>query len=253
MTGVYQIEINVKLYVGSTTKGFEKRWKSHLYKLRNNTHENLHLQRAFNKYGEEATIFSILEVVENLEEVISKEQQYIDKLNPAFNICPTAGNCSKRRHTKESKEKMSKNSKGKCPEATLQNLRKMAEERKGKSRSTEIRQKISSALMGRSVSEKELKRMREFRHSDEAKEKMSIAKKGTHLSTERKQKLIGSRKGKHHTEETKEKLRGKIIPEEIREKTRERMMGQKLFLGHKHTEEAKKKISEARRKQEANV
>jgi group I intron endonuclease len=251
MIGVYQIEINGKLYVGSTTRGFEKRWKTHLYKLRNNKHENLHLQRAFNKYGKGAIIFSVLEVVESPEEVIHAEQRYIDKLNPLFNICPTAGNCLGRQHTKEMKEKMSKNNKGKCSEATLQNLLKMAEERKGKKRSEEIKQKISQALTGHPISESELERMKSFRHSDETKAKMSIAKTGGHLSEEQKQKLREASMGRRHTEEAKEKMRGKVIPEEIRQKTRDRMMGQKLFLGHKQSEEAKKKISEARRKQEA--
>lgn len=93
-SGVYIITnlINKKIYVGSSIN-IKLRWANHKSDLRRGTHRNKHLQRAWNKYGEENFNFKILEEcdIEGLtrEEAISKvqnlEQKYLDSLNP-YNI-----------------------------------------------------------------------------------------------------------------------------------------------------------------------
>lgn len=67
-TGIYQIKnlVNEKLYIGETGDGFETRWKSHKRELKGNYHNNKHLQRSWNKYGECNFEFSVVEIV-NLE------------------------------------------------------------------------------------------------------------------------------------------------------------------------------------------
>ena len=61
-SGIYLIvnRINGKLYVGST-RNFSSRRASHFSELRLKRHGNLILQRAFNKYGEDAFDFVVLE------------------------------------------------------------------------------------------------------------------------------------------------------------------------------------------------
>lgn len=103
-----------------------------------------------------------------------------------------------------------------------------------------------------------------FKHSDEAKKKMSDAKKGRKLSNEHKAKIGAAGIGRKPTEETLSKLskalKGRIITpewraklaaaqtgkthtEETRKKMAGRMRGNKIMLGRKHTEETKAKIS----------
>ena len=61
-TGIYQIKniINGKKYIG-LSKNCENRFKKHKGLLKNNKHENIKLQNAWNKYGEQNFVFSIIE------------------------------------------------------------------------------------------------------------------------------------------------------------------------------------------------
>jgi group I intron endonuclease len=73
-SGIYQIRniLDGKIYVGSA-KNLKTRWTTHLWALRSKKHFNIHLQRAFDKYGENSFIFEILYTTNNVEELIKKE------------------------------------------------------------------------------------------------------------------------------------------------------------------------------------
>ena len=92
--GIYSIinKINNKLYIGSTSDSFRKRWNLHKYHLRNNKHKNSHLQYAWNKYGEDNFKFTILEICDDRLKVLETEQLYIDKedFENLYNINPFA-------------------------------------------------------------------------------------------------------------------------------------------------------------------
>lgn len=79
--GIYSITntLNGKKYIGSTVVSFIARFTQHLSKLRLNKHHCTHLQFAWNKYGEDSFIFSIEEVLENTENILDKEAEYIEK------------------------------------------------------------------------------------------------------------------------------------------------------------------------------
>lgn len=86
ISGVYCI-INVqngKKYVGSS-KNIYSRWLKHRATLRGNYHANSYLQNAWNKYGEDSFHFFILCKCSE-ESLLEREQEYIDKLNPEYNI-----------------------------------------------------------------------------------------------------------------------------------------------------------------------
>tara|TARA_R110001592_G_scaffold327163_1_gene608266 strand:+ start:397 stop:1140 length:744 start_codon:yes stop_codon:yes gene_type:complete len=108
---IYKIEItgSDRFYVGSAVD-FHKRRLHHISQLRRQAHRNIHLQRIFDKHGEESLSFSILEECEKLD-LIVREQYWIDSFpfDRLINICPTAGNTLGRIHTKETREKISKN------------------------------------------------------------------------------------------------------------------------------------------------
>ena len=90
-TGVYEIrnKFNNKRYIGSTIMSFTKRLEHHRCLLRNGTHKNTHLQRAWNKYGEDNFVFNILEVVDKCC-TLEVEQQYLDACEDCYNINPLA-------------------------------------------------------------------------------------------------------------------------------------------------------------------
>lgn len=92
--GIYSIinKINNKLYIGSTSDSFRKRWNLHKHHLRNNKHKNSHLQYAWNKYGEENFEFVILKSCNDRLKVLETEQLYIDKedFENLYNINPFA-------------------------------------------------------------------------------------------------------------------------------------------------------------------
>lgn len=102
-TGVYSISFknSKKIYVGSASKtsgeiksgkGFYSRWRKHIALLKSNKHYSPKLQNAFNKYGEQNLVFTIL-VLCDPENCITKEQELIDKhdsYNKGYNLRPKA-------------------------------------------------------------------------------------------------------------------------------------------------------------------
>jgi predicted GIY-YIG superfamily endonuclease len=103
--GIYRIKnsINNKIYIGST-KNIEARWAKHKALLRHNKHQNAHLQNAWNKYGENAFIFEVIEECK-IKDLINREQFFIDNLNPEYNQTAIAG---KVEMTPERRDKLSK-------------------------------------------------------------------------------------------------------------------------------------------------
>lgn len=153
ISGIYKIInlTNNKIYIGSS-KSLNKRKVEHFSRLRVNAHSNKKLQRSFNKYGEQNFKFETLEF-NNESNLISREQYYIDTLNPEFNICKIAGRITGLIRTKNWRDKISKS-------------------HIGKKASIETRLKQSKAKLGKSPSNKGIK------CSEETKQKIkdSIAK-----------------------------------------------------------------------------
>lgn len=78
--GIYRITntINGKVYIGSSVD-VRGRFNSHKSDLKLNKHGNSRLQRAWNKYGEQAFVFEIIEECAP-DTVRSIEQRYLDEL-----------------------------------------------------------------------------------------------------------------------------------------------------------------------------
>jgi hypothetical protein len=80
---IYKIINNIdsKIYVGSAVY-YSKRIDLHLYRLRRNKHHSSYLQNSFNKYGESNFKFEIIEEVDCKENLIKREQYYLDLYKP---------------------------------------------------------------------------------------------------------------------------------------------------------------------------
>jgi len=80
--GIYKIlnKENGMFYLGRS-KNIKKRWSRHKYELSNNRHHSKHLQRAWNKYGENNFVLEIIETTLE-KDLIKKEKYYLKKLKP---------------------------------------------------------------------------------------------------------------------------------------------------------------------------
>jgi predicted GIY-YIG superfamily endonuclease len=172
-SGIYLISslCDKRVYVGSAAN-FQRRFVQHRSSLLRGLHDNARLQNFVNKYGVESLAFSIAELCEK-NELLEREQFYIDLLKPSFNICPIAGSAmTGRKHSEQTKAKLSKLAMGhkRCVGRVL---------------SEESRKKMVESLSGRTLSE-------------EHKSKISLGLKGN--------KNGGGLKGRARSEETKRKI-----------------------------------------------
>lgn len=85
--GIYAIRhlASGKEYVGQAAN-IDHRWYYHRWQLRHHRHGNTHLQRAWDKYGEGAFAFRVLEVVADLTKLDAREHYFGDLLRPAYNL-----------------------------------------------------------------------------------------------------------------------------------------------------------------------
>jgi len=106
-SGIYKISnyITKDFYIGSAIN-LQDRIRRHKSYFKNGNHINNYLKNVCNKHGSETFIFEIIEYVENIHNLISREQHYIDTLNPKYNICKVAGNSLGFKHSEENKLKM---------------------------------------------------------------------------------------------------------------------------------------------------
>lgn len=105
-TGIYIItcEANDTRYIGSAIR-LKDRWVKHRREARQNKHHSSRLQNTWNKYGEASFKFEIVEECTR-EQLVIREQYWMDKLNPELNMNAKAGSRLGTRHSPEAKEKM---------------------------------------------------------------------------------------------------------------------------------------------------
>lgn len=89
MCGIYKIQNkrNGKIYIGQSIH-IEQRFDEHLDSLRKNKHHNRHLQFAYNKYGEAAFAFTIIQICDECD-LDFYENKYIiefDSVSNGYNL-----------------------------------------------------------------------------------------------------------------------------------------------------------------------
>jgi hypothetical protein len=249
--GVYKIEFNGKCYVGSTIQSFKTRWNNHLTGLRRNKHHNKHMQNAFNKYGEDALKFTVLEIVEKLKDVLTAEQKYIDELKPEYNASPTAGNNYGLKHTETTRQKMSKAHKGKI--VSDETRERMSEAHAASPELSEKMRKVNIGnknALGHKVTEEAKGKLSELykgkKIAEEIKQKIGKSHKGLVVSEETREKISKSKTGKVHSEATKQKISRINKGRKLSEETKKKMSASRT--GRIISEETKRKISESNKR-----
>jgi group I intron endonuclease len=137
----------------------------HSYKSLN-CKSQTYIYNSLKKYGIENHNFEVICLCDK-EDLIKKEQMFIDFFKPDLNICKTAGSTLGRKASDETKKKLSIAAKGK----------------KLPPRSEEYKQKMSEAKKGKG-----------HPHSEESKAKIAEANRRRKLSEESKQKISDSLK-----------------------------------------------------------
>ena len=147
IVGIYKITnlIDGKVYIGQTVN-YNKRKKKHLSSLKNGNHHNEHLQRAFDKYGEDSFKIELIKKC-NIEELDKLERYYIKELDACnhdkgYNMM--YGGQRYRNFTKEVRLKMSEAGKG----------RKFTDEHKKKISLAQKGKKISQESINKSIATK---------------------------------------------------------------------------------------------------
>lgn len=211
MTAIYKISSKIKperIYIGSAIS-FKNRKSVHIALLKNNSHFNQILQNHTNKYSIEDLKFEILESVIFKEDLILREQLYLDTLKPYFNICKIAGSILGVKRSEKTKKKMSESLKGRKP--TLEHRKKLSLWQKGRKLPEEHKRKISESNKGRKpykmtdeIRKNISKALKGKRHSEETKRKMSkaqkIAQKGKKASKQAKLNMSKAQKKRFKTE-----------------------------------------------------
>lgn len=229
-SGIYKITCtaNNKIYIGSSIN-LRKRSYHHFYDLRRDSHSNPHLQRAWNKYGEQCFIFEAIELVLPIS-LTAREQYWLHQLNPfdpnGFNIALVAGAPMSGR------------------KATPETIEKMRQGNLGKTKSPEERELIRQRLLGNA-------NWRGRKHTPESIEKIRQSRIGNTYN-----------RGRKHTTEARANMKGrpgntyflgrKHTPETLA-KMSQSQMGNKNNLGKKASPESIEKRRQSRMSNPANL
>lgn len=95
-------------YIGCS-KDYQSRWKEHLRDLRKNQHHCLHLQRAWNKYGENLFKFNLLSEHSTEHSMFLEEIETIQNTRRKYNIAPGGiGGNTRKNFSVEQKDELRK-------------------------------------------------------------------------------------------------------------------------------------------------
>ena len=211
-----------RIYIGST-QDIYKRFHLHKSKLQKNKHHTPKLQNHCNKYGFDDFVFTILEEC-NKDNLMEREQYYIDVLKPWFNSRLIAESNAGYKHTEGAKKKIGESKIGKKLSKEHRDALKVGwEKRRLIPMSQETRIKFSEAAKGRKPWSAGLTKETDARLKSASDKKM-----GKVVKQETRDKISNTLSGKPHTAEHNKKvgdaLRGKKQSTEVIEAKRKRVL-----------------------------
>lgn len=146
--GVYGIRClaNGRIYVGSATN-IQQRWHHHRWALRRQKHGNRHLQAAWRKYEEAAFEFVVLEEVADIDQLVVREQVWLNRFEDKFNIRIHAESNRGFKHSAEWRQR------ARGRKASLETRLRLSEMKTGLILSEETKEKIRQRKTGLKMSE----------------------------------------------------------------------------------------------------
>lgn len=237
-SGIYKITHveSGRFYVGSA-QNIKARWSTHRQDLIKNKHHSKYLQRLYNKYGKDSIIYEIVEHCE-VEQLLTREQHYLDTLQPVLNSVKTAGRPTGYRHSEEIKRKQSERQRGRkvtFSEQALANIREGHKKR--------VLTEAGRASMAKHCSE----RMKGRKLKPESIAKVVAFHTGRKRSEETKKRISEARKGKKVSPEGLAKMKLKMQSPEMREHLSKLAKLRPPPKGHTITEEQKRRLSELKK------
>lgn len=121
----------------------------------------MHINSALLLYGYASFSLSILEYCSE-ENLIQREQYYIDILQPGYNICKTAGSTLGKLHSDDAKERISNAKKGTnegennsfySKTHSVESRKKMSDIKRGTTLSEAVKAKVSASMLGKKFTE----------------------------------------------------------------------------------------------------
>lgn len=195
-TGIYAIVHmeSGRCYVGQSVC-ISKRWSRHRGDLRRGKHSSRHLQNCWDKYGEGAFEFLILEECEQ-RNLTEREKSWLESLDSPFNTFPAIDTPLAARRTAEFRARARANQLGKTSgmkgrKHTPEALAKMSAAHKGHIKTPETCAKLSASLKGVKKTPEHAAKIGAAKvgnkynlgivRSPEFREKVSASKKGASL------------------------------------------------------------------------
>ena len=205
MHGIYCIanRADDKCYIGSAVN-VRQRFHQHRSALRKGIHCNARLQKAWEKHGQAAFTFSVLERVDDPRLLIEREQWWLDtrrtfERDRGYNLSRYAGSQLGFRHSEATKLKMRK-PKSQDHKAAMRHPK-----------SPEHRAKVVEALTGRTVSQETREKLRASNLGRKRPMRCGgVAGSGSSASRsprKARRKLSEALTGRTVSQETREKLR----------------------------------------------
>lgn|SRR5216684_260486 len=251
-SGIYKITCtaNKRIYIGSAVN-LRERKRAHFSALRHNRHGNQHLQRAWNKYGEQAFTFEVLEQVLPIA-LTAREQYWLNKLKPfdrkGFNIAREAGSTLGVEMSPETRAKISQANLGykHTPESSERKRQAMLGNKHGIGKNLgnkhalghshpqtpETREKIRQGHLGK-------------KNTLEHNEKVRQANLGKKLSPEHRAKIGQAHLGSKRSLETRERIRQGNLNRSPEARAKAIEASRQANLGRKHTPEQIEKNRQA--------
>jgi len=201
---------NGKCYIGQTTRSLDARKRDH---ISSKNKENVVFHNAINKYGENDIIWEIIDISDSITELNEKEMYWIKFYNSYIHF---------------------ENSNG-------YNMTLGGESTLGWIPTEETKLKIGKSNKGRLSGDKnhqygkkgELSQWWNRKHTQEEKDKISLANKNKIFSKETREKISLANKGKTKgipkSEEHKKKISQSKLNHEVSNKTREKISNTKLI------------------------
>jgi len=175
-SGIYMITNNITkdIYIGQSID-ISNRFKNYFNLSYIKSKNSFIISRALIKYGYSNFSVAILEYCDK-SHLLVREQYYLDKLNPQYNILKIAGSSLKSKHTEETKVKISNSLKGVYIKEKSPLFGSHHTEETKKLMSLK-KQKESNPLFGQNHTKSSIELMRQKalnrKHSEETKLKMS--------------------------------------------------------------------------------